>query len=58
MSYGNIALLTGLCIVARVVLGWRALAPSTPLRSVLGASGGEERVSCHSGWTTTWRPIT
>jgi len=28
------------------------------LRSVLGTSGGEERLSCHSGWTTKWRPVT
>jgi len=25
---------------------------------VLGTSGGEERLSCHSGWTTKWRPVT
>jgi len=38
--------------------GLATLAPSTPLRSVLGASGDEERVSCHSGWTTKWSPVT
>lgn len=38
--------------------GLARLLLSTPLRSVLSNSQSEERLSCHSGWTTKWRPVT